>query len=134
VSALDVIVADDDPDAREALHAVLARMGANVHVAASGWELLSLLANHEHVDLVIADVCMPMPSGIDALAMARTAGISAAFVLISGACTAEVKAAARKLNASTLAKPFTACELRREIEQLVEVGWLSRVDETAVRR
>jgi DNA-binding NtrC family response regulator len=117
--ALDVIVADDDPAMRACLEAFLVQMGAKVQLAASGWELLALLADDETVDLVIADVRMPMPNGIEALAMARAAGISAPFVLITGTCTDEVRAAARRLRAAALAKPFTARDLRRQIDRLV---------------
>jgi DNA-binding NtrC family response regulator len=110
-----VIVADDDPGVRGCLEDLLAAMGARVQLATSGWELLSLLGDDEHVDLVIADVHMPMPNGVEALAMARIAGVSAPFVLMTGTCTDEVKAVARRLHASTLAKPFTAADLREQI-------------------
>jgi DNA-binding NtrC family response regulator len=115
VSALDVIVADDDPGVRGSLQALLAAMGARVQLAASGWELLSLLAEAERIDLVIVDVHMPMPNGIEVLAMARVAGVSAPFVLITGAYTEALTAAARRLRAATLAKPFSAADLREQI-------------------
>jgi DNA-binding NtrC family response regulator len=110
-----VIVADDDPAIRGCLEDLLVAMGARVQLATSGWELLALLADDEQVDLVIADVYMPMPTGLEVLAMARVAGVSAPFVLITGACTGKVTATAHRLHAATLVKPFTAAELRREI-------------------
>lgn len=115
---LDVIVADDDPGVRDALRDLLAASGARVQVAASGWELLSLLADDEQVDLVIADVHMPMPNGVEALAMARSAGINAQFVLITGGCSETEKAVACRLHAAILLKPFTLRDIRNRLEQL----------------
>jgi DNA-binding response OmpR family regulator len=124
VSALKLVVAEDDPAMQGWLRSVLERMGASVSVASSGWELLTLLAdNHEVLDLVISDVRMPMPNGVDALAMARAAGVSVPFVLISAFATDYVREAARSLSASVLDKPFLQHELEARVrDSLVRRG------------
>ncbi|MEO7731370.1 MAG: response regulator, partial [Kofleriaceae bacterium] len=83
---------------------------------ASGAELLSLLSDEgDQVDLVISDVRMPMPGGLDALAMARTAGVTTPFMLITAFADDEVRAAAHALHATVLDKPFFASDLQVHI-------------------
>jgi DNA-binding response OmpR family regulator len=121
MAALSMIIAEDDPAMQNWLHTVLARMGASVRLASSGWELLSLLSDDAFaVDLVISDVRMPLPGGFDALAMARTAGVTVPFVLITAFADDRLRDAARGLDASVLDKPFLALELETRIRELLE--------------
>lgn len=107
MSPLRLIVAEDDPD------------------------LQSLLADtHEAVDLVISDVRMPMPNGVDALAKARAAGVEVPWVLISAFATDDVRKAARILSASVLDKPF----LHRELEARVRASLIGHGDRSSVPR
>lgn len=116
MTELNLILAEDDPTMRHWLSIVLDRMGAHVRCAASGSELLALLADEtERVDLVISDVRMPMPGGLDALAMARTAGVTTPFMLITAFADAKVRETARALHATVLDKPFFASDLRAHI-------------------
>lgn len=120
MTGLNLIVAEDDPAMRRWLETVLVRMGASVRMASSGWELLSLLAdNHAAIDLVISDVRMPIPYGVDALAMARTAGVTVPFVLITAFPDEDLRAAAGTMRAAVLDKPFLAEELEACIRALV---------------
>lgn len=121
MTGLNLIVAEDDPAMQRWLLTVLARMGASVRTASSGWELLSLLADdHAAVDLVISDVRMPIPGGIDVLAMARSAGVTVPFVLITAFANDDLRDTARRLSASVLDKPFLVHELEAQIRELVE--------------
>jgi two-component system cell cycle sensor histidine kinase/response regulator CckA len=64
---VQVLVVDDDRDARGAMRRVLERQGYSVLLAASGLEALGLLqGTHLPVDLLITDVQMPVLPG-DAL-------------------------------------------------------------------
>jgi DNA-binding response OmpR family regulator len=120
VSALELIVAEDDPTMRQWLSIVLDRMGARVRCAASGWELLSLLSDHSHgVDLVISDVRMPLPSGLEALALARTAGVTTPFMLITAFADDELRQTAQSLGAWVLDKPFFAADLAAHIHHVL---------------
>ena len=114
---ISLIVAEDDPAMRWWLRTVLTRMGAVVRLASSGWECLSLLAGDDGVDLVISDVRTPMPGGIDVLAMARIAGVSVPFVLITASPDERVREAARRLDAVILDKPVLAEELVAVVAQ-----------------
>jgi CheY-like chemotaxis protein len=120
---VNLIVAEDDPAMQHWLETVLVRMGAAVRMVASGWELLYMLADTTRpVDLVISDVRMPMPGGIDALAMARTAGIEIPFVLITAFADDVIREAAIRLDASVLDKPFLADALEHEIRSSILNG------------
>jgi DNA-binding response OmpR family regulator len=120
VRKLSFIVAEDDPAMRHWLHTVLARNGASVQLASSGWELLSLLAdNHETVDLVITDVRMPLPGGAAALAMARTAGVTVPFVLITAFADDDLRDTVCGMHASVLDKPFLVGELEHQIQEIL---------------
>ncbi len=115
-----MIVAEDDPAMQRWLNTVLVHMGASVRLVSSGWELLTQLAENDAVDLVISDVRMPIPGGIEALAMARTAGITVPFLLITAFADDRLREAARGLRARVLDKPFLANDLRVQIQQLLE--------------
>lgn len=57
---VQVLVVDDDPDARGAMQRVLERQGYSVVVASSGTQALELLqGTHVPVDLLVTDVQMP---------------------------------------------------------------------------
>lgn len=115
---LSLIVAEDDFHMRDWLLTILERAGAKVHEAATGWEVLSLLAEHPDIDLVISDVRMPAPNGLQALAMARAAGIGVPFLIITGFGGDDVDLSATRMDARVLNKPFAAVDLLARIEEL----------------
>jgi len=116
---LKLIVAEDDPAMQRWLKTILLQMGASVQLVSSGWELLAVLAENEPVDLVISDVRMPIPGGIDALAMARTAGVTVPFLLITAFGDDRIRDTARGLHAHVLDKPFLARDLKAQIHRLI---------------
>jgi len=115
MARLRVLVADDDPDLRNWLRAVLIHRGLVVLEAESGAELLEQLALSGPFDLVVADVQMSWASGVQALQMARGAGFTTPFVVITAQPSAAVRQAAEAMGANLLPKPFT-------VEQLVEAA------------
>lgn len=68
LSALDVMVVDDDPEAREMLAMILSERGARVTTAASAAEGLERLASGAKPDVLVSDIGMP---GQDGYAFAR---------------------------------------------------------------
>ena len=99
------LIANADPMSRRRLRAMLARSGRLVREAASGWELMSLLATDGPFALVIADVELAMPNGLQALAMARTAGLDVPFVITSPSDDPRIQTMARRLGAALLLRP-----------------------------
>jgi DNA-binding response OmpR family regulator len=66
---IKILLADDDPDVRETLEAILAEPGYTVLTASDGYEAVRLLAEH-WINLLITDVRMP---GINGFELARQA-------------------------------------------------------------
>ncbi|HET7221227.1 MAG TPA: ATP-binding protein [Vicinamibacterales bacterium] len=61
---LQIVVVDDDPDARELIGTVLRQAGAEVRAAASVREAIELLETNRP-DIVITDIAMPHATGFD---------------------------------------------------------------------
>jgi CheY-like chemotaxis protein len=86
---------------------MLRPIGAEIREAASGQDLLGCLAAGERYDLVITDLRMPSPSGLQVIRMTRTAGNDIPFILITAFGDEEVRAALSDVpNAFMLDKPF----------------------------
>lgn len=78
-----IAIADANAALRSWRRAALAPIRSTVDEAATGWELLWLLAEQGPYDLVVACGRLPELSGPQVLAMARTAGLETPFVLVS---------------------------------------------------
>lgn len=66
-----VLIVDDDPDAREVVAAILRHYGASVIVATSVSTALVAL-RREHVDVLVADLGMPIEDGYDLIRHVRS--------------------------------------------------------------
>jgi DNA-binding response OmpR family regulator len=116
-----ILVAEDDPDLREAVSAALERLGADVVQARSGAELIEQLADRKPFDLVVTDISMPWMTGLQAMFSARTAGVGMP-VLVMTALEDEAipdKVLALGDNALLLHKPFELRELEVAAETLL---------------
>src|SRR6185503_4309354 len=81
--------------------------------AASGWELLDHLAYQgPSFALVISDVRMPPPNGLNVITMARTAGLETPFVIITAFPDDKLRSSIGEIeDAWLLEKPFRARDL-----------------------
>jgi CheY-like chemotaxis protein len=126
-----IAIADDDIDMRQWLQMVLRPMGAVVEEVEDGAELLdALAAAEEHpFDLVITDVYMPMPSGAHVVAMARTAGFTTPFLVITSFANDELRASLGRLERTRLLeKPLARSQVVAYVSAALhrrEVGSLS---------
>jgi FixJ family two-component response regulator len=109
LSTLSIIsVVDDDASVRVALNNLLSSQGYMVQTFASAEEFLQS-AHLNESSCVIADVQMPMMSGLDLLTHMRTKGFNAPFILITAFPEESIRARALKAGATCfLAKPFAA--------------------------
>lgn len=107
LSTLSVItVIDDDASVRAATNNLLRSHGYTVHTFASAEEFLRS-AQLNDTSCVIADVQMPVMSGLDLLTLMRTQGYDAPFIFITAFPDESVRARALKGGAiGFLAKPF----------------------------
>lgn len=110
-----VLIADDEPLVREAATSVLSSAGLSVLTARDGIEAVRVFTEHApEVDLVVLDLGMPDRGGSDALRLMRETVPALPAVLMSGYAESDDIDA---LNASFLAKPFSAAELRRVVRE-----------------
>jgi CheY-like chemotaxis protein len=102
-----ILIADDDREMRRVLRDMLRSTGAEIEEASNGKDLLGCLSNGERFDLVITDLRMPAPTGLQVMRMARTAGNEIPFILITAFGDDEVRTALTEVpNAFMLDKPF----------------------------
>jgi DNA-binding response OmpR family regulator len=116
---LQVLVCDDDADMRAWLCHILRHVTTDIACASTGRELLEALADGRY-DLVITDVRMPAPSGLQVVSMARTAGLATPVLIITGFTDRSHEAAADRMShVAVLAKPFTGDELLHALRGLI---------------
>jgi FixJ family two-component response regulator len=108
-----ISVIDDDPSVRAATNNLLRSHGYTVHTFASAEEFLRS-AHLNDTSCVIADMQMPVMSGLDLLAVMRTQGSDAPFIFITAFPDENVRARALKAGAICfLPKPFPAPTLMK---------------------
>jgi CheY-like chemotaxis protein len=121
----NVLVVDDDDDARRVLHRMLVKLGHQTRIVADGAEALQLL-EESRFDLVITDVYMASVDGMELLVRIRQRGLDVPVLAISGGgylAADDLLALARACGAAaTLGKPFTPEELRDAIEPVLRLG------------
>jgi signal transduction histidine kinase/ActR/RegA family two-component response regulator len=122
LDGIRVLLVDDEPDAREVMASALETCGATVMCAASAREALQTLARTD-VDLVLADIAMPVQDGyeliraIRAMPSARLAAIPAAAVTAHARDDERARALAAGFQMH-LTKPIDPTALARAVAVL----------------
>ena len=115
-----LLIVDDDEDARGWLVEIFSQVGCRVKEASSGLGALDELAENGPFHLVVTDVYMPTPSGLQLVAMARTTGYEGPFLLVTAFPDPEmVDFANDSERTELLAKPFTADEVLQRSARLL---------------
>jgi len=111
-----IVIADDDPTMRAALHDVLYAAGYDTVQCPSG-DKASMVIKQGGVDLVISDIRMPELSGLELLRTSRATAPPPPFIMISGYATVPEAVEAMKMGAhGFLMKPFAHHELINLVE------------------
>jgi two-component system cell cycle sensor histidine kinase/response regulator CckA len=115
-----VLVADDDPEVRDAVHDGLRRQGFAVWLAADGQEALDLYRSHcETIDVALLDVCMPGLDGPQTLAALQEITPQVRCCFMSGYLGSYTAERLRDLGAVTVfAKPFHLAEVAHVLGEL----------------
>ncbi|QOZ09443.1 response regulator transcription factor [Bradyrhizobium sp. CCBAU 51765] len=123
MSAASVIsVLDDDPYVRVAINNLLESRGYVVHTFASAEEFLRS-SDSNGTSCVIADVQMPLMTGIDLLTQMRAHGSAAPFIFITAFPDESVRVRALKAGAICfLGKPFAASDLMQCLDRALAAG------------
>lgn len=115
-----VAIADDDPEALELWGQILRHPAIEICTAASGAELVVLLAEQGPFDLIVTDIDMPWMEGLAVIRSARAAEIEAPVLFISGLSRPDLKSAVERLgNARLLRKPIAVSTLRATVQEML---------------
>lgn len=128
VRCASVLIAEDDDEMRELLHAELRADGHEVYTVSDGTEMLELLSDVSQLpftvpDVIIMDVRMPGCSGLHILAALRAAQWSTPVILITAFGDPRLHAEAVRLGAAVVFdKPFDIDDLRAALLHMNREG------------
>ena len=119
-----LLLIEDDEEARAAMAFALRRAGHDVTTLADGRKAVDV-CRERGVDVVVTDIVMPNAEGIGAIRALREALPDIGIIAISGGGSygnsENYLTAARKLGADhALAKPFAPARLLEAISDLIE--------------
>lgn len=117
-----ILVVDDDPQFLEMVVEMLEGAGYGITAAASGKKALELFGDEEW-DLVICDLIMPEPDGIETILAMRRRVRDQKFLALSGGGRylkpEEVLKVAEALGAQVLGKPISQHHFLETVAELV---------------
>ncbi|HTV20010.1 MAG TPA: response regulator [Polyangiaceae bacterium] len=130
---LEIVVVDDEPDARELVACALEHCGAHVRMAGDAGAARALLAT-QLPDVIISDIAMPDEDGYDLIRSVRSSLPANDRHLAAIALTASASRSdqLRSLSAGFdvhIGKPVNPWDLARAVRELV----LERVPDVAAR-
>jgi len=118
--ALSVLIVDDDASFREVLVDVAARAGYDVLSCGDGGEALEFV-RRQSVDLVITDLVMPGPDGLEVLKAVRQNCPEALVIIITGHASLQTAIEAIRQGAyDYIRKPFKLEEMELAIKNAGE--------------
>ena len=115
-----ILIVEDDSNLRVVIRMVLERAGYEVAEARHGAEALESIGV-EMPDLVIADMTMPVMTGVELIDRihANSATASLPIVLLSGL---QVDSAVSQLVNAVVLKPFEPADLVASIDRALQAG------------
>ncbi|HEY8072671.1 MAG TPA: response regulator [Labilithrix sp.] len=124
-----VLLADDDPCAREVVAEILRDMGLEVVTSDDGGRMLVAIADQyksgrtpQDVQLVVTDVVMPVMSGLDVLKGLRAAKWKTPVIVMTAFATEDVRDAVGKLGGVLLVKPVAIDVLESTVRDLLKAA------------
>jgi len=130
-----VLLAEDDDDAREALSIALRGLGAVVEAVADGGRLLVAIGSYYRngnmwaaPHLIVADVLMPVCSGLSVFEALRAAHWTTPVILISARDVPSVRRSAARHGATFMPKPLDLDALLQTAGRLIASSRLLEAD------
>jgi DNA-binding response OmpR family regulator len=115
-----VLIVEDDQKLAGVLARSLQRAGYSCVTAESGDQALWAFSARQP-DVLVIDVMIPHPSGVEVCRHLRNSGFDSPIVVISARSDADARAAAQRAGADRfLAKPFALAELIATLGSLIE--------------
>ncbi|MEQ1517645.1 MAG: sigma-54 dependent transcriptional regulator [Usitatibacteraceae bacterium] len=133
MSALRVLVIDDESAVRQIMAANIKQAGYDVEQAGSAAEAASKLVRGD-VDVALCDIQMPDGNGIDLVKAARASGTDTTFIMVTAFASMETAIEALRAGAvDYITKPFRTEELLHRLSQIVSLRTLKK-ENTALRK
>ena len=120
-SALDILVAEDNPINQKVISRILQRSGHQIELVENGQEALEKLEQKQY-DLTILDMQMPILGGIDAIKLFRFAHTDnrMPFIMLTANATIEAVREAEEVGVDAfVTKPFQAQKLLDTISDVI---------------
>jgi len=120
-----IVIADDDPNIRDLLHATLTGSGYCVLAASNGRHAIELLRT-ERSRLLITDLFMPDQEGIETIVAAKKEFPGLRIVAMSGSVGTPYLTVAKQVGAhAILKKPFDAAMVLEIIQRVLASSTLA---------
>ncbi len=133
MTALHILVIDDEPALRQIITAAVKKAGYSVDQAATAREASSRLVRGD-VDVALCDIKLPDGNGIDLLRDAKAAGIDTTFVMVTAFGSMETAVEALRAGAfDYVVKPVSNEELLHRLSQIAAMRGL-REENNALRK
>lgn len=131
-----ILIAEDEPDVRDFLEAVLSGAGYEVVTASDGAAVLTRLA-YPAPDMVLMDLHMPMVDGLEALRRIKSveAWQSTPVLFLTASGLTEDLVTAKRLGArGYLVKPIRSADLLAKVKTVIEDPKLLWLDDMTQAR
>src|SRR5206468_9769198 len=121
MSAMRILVVDDERALRESLRRALALEGYDVELASDGQEALTRLASHEvDPDAIVLDVLMPAVDGLEVARRLRATGNRTPILMLTARDEVHDRVAGLDAGADDyVVKPFALEELFARVRALL---------------
>lgn len=114
-----ILVAEDNSSLRQLMHIHLKRAGHIVLEASDGAEALDVM-DHNHVDLIIADIMMPKVDGYELIKTLREVNIDTPVLVVTAKDTLEDKRIGFRAGADDyMTKPIEMEEMLLRVEAML---------------
>ena len=122
--SITILTVEDNDNIRSLLHRALEGSGFSVLLAADGAEALRLCQQHDGtIDLVVTNIVMPEPNGLELSERIRAARPETKFLFITGLSDQFLELPElTKYGANILEKPFRPSDLLRKVEETLNHG------------
>ena len=116
-----VLLVEDAPMIRRLAREIMLRAGYTVIEAGDAEQAMTLAGKHPRIDVLLTDLIMPGPSGVDLAEQLRAARADVRVLFMSGYTdNAIVRNGMLGESAAFLQKPFTPEELLRKLRHVID--------------
>jgi DNA-binding NtrC family response regulator len=122
MSKKKILICDDEESVRESLNLILSDMSPDYEItmASDGNNCLGCLKNAADFDLIMLDVKMPGPSGLDILKQIKKAHPALKVIVATGYRSVEMATEALKHGASDyIIKPFESKDVKEAVKRIL---------------